>query len=209
MPPVTVFSPATPMWARDLVASVCADRSVEPPARVRWSRRHRVPSSGVTRRADRSISVVAGTDALDQQLTVLHELAHWLIPATSRRRRRAPHHDRRFYQIAFGLYRSYGLTDAEAVIREARHYPSSLRHAAGLGVAGAEEAWREHLDALRRRRLASAPMRILVPEHRVQLVRAGRWTICAVCRQRIVGPNLVRLRRRSGRHTLFIREAAS
>jgi hypothetical protein len=52
-------------------------------------------------------------------------------------------------------------------------------------------------------------MRVLVPEHRVQLVRDGRWTVCAVCRQRIVGPNLARMRRRGGRHTLFMREAAS
>lgn len=205
-----VFSPATPTWARDLLLAVCADRGVEPPARVRWSRRHRVASSGVTRSGDRSIAVVAGTDPLDQRLTLLHELAHWLLAARpARRRRRAPHHDRRFYEVAFGLYRSYGLTDADALSREASHYPSSLRHARSLGIAGADEAWRDHLLALRRRRLARAPMRVLVAEHRVQLVRDGRWTVCAVCRQRIVGPNLVRLRRRGGRHTLFIREAAS
>jgi RNase P subunit RPR2 len=153
--------------------------------------------------------VVAGTDPIDQRLTLLHELAHWLLPASARRRRRAPHHDRRFYEVAFGLYRSYGLTDAESLSREASHYPSSLRHARSLRIAGADEAWREHLLTLRRRRLARAPMRVLVPEHRVQLVRDGRWTVCAVCRQRIVGPNLARMRRRGGRHTLFIREAAS
>ncbi|HET8587827.1 MAG TPA: hypothetical protein VFM74_08150 [Candidatus Limnocylindria bacterium] len=206
---MTTFSPSTPTWARDLVVAVCSERGVEPPARVRWSRRHRVASSGVTRSGDCSISVVAGTDPVDQRLTLLHELAHWLLPVAARRRRRAPHHDRRFYQVAFGLYRSYGLTDADALSREASHYPSSLRHARALGIAGAEEAWRERLLALQRRRLARAPMRVLVPEHRVQLVRDGRWTVCAVCRQRIVGPNLARMRRRGGRHTLFIREAAS
>jgi hypothetical protein len=206
---MTTFSHITPDWARHLVVAVCSDRGVAPPERVRWSRRHRVASSGVTRSGDRSISVVAGTDPIDQRLTLLHELAHWLLPIAARRRRRAPHHGRRFYEVAFALYRSYGLTDAEALTREASHYPSSLRLARSLGIAGADEAWRERLAVLRRRRLARAPMRVLVPEHRVQLVRDGRWTVCAVCRQRIVGPNLARMRRRGGRHTLFMREAAS
>lgn len=206
---MTTFSPGTPLWARELVAAVCAERAAEPPARVRWSRRERTASSGVTRRTEGSISVVAGRDEIDQRVTLLHELAHWLLPATSRRRRRAPHHDRRFYAIAFDLYRSHGLTDAEALSREASHYPSSLRHARALGVDGADAAWREHRRALRLRAASRPPVRVLVPEHRIRLVRDGRWTVCAVCGHRIVGPNLVRLRRRGGRHTLLTREAAS
>jgi len=35
-------------------------------------------SSGVTRRSAGSVSVTAGTDPIDQRLTLLHELAHWL-----------------------------------------------------------------------------------------------------------------------------------
>jgi hypothetical protein len=46
-------------------------------------------------------------------------------------------------------------------------------------------------------------MRVLVPEHPVRLVRDGRWTRCAVCGIRVVGPNLRRLRRRPGRHVLM------
>jgi hypothetical protein len=46
-------------------------------------------------------------------------------------------------------------------------------------------------------------MRVLVEEHVVRLVRDGRWTRCAVCGVRVVGPVLRRLRRRSGRHVLM------
>jgi hypothetical protein len=152
------------------------------------------------------ISVVAGSDPADQRLTLLHELAHWLTPM-QRRRGRHVHHDRRFYAIAFDLYVSHGLEADEALRREAGRYPSSLRHAVALGVPGADAAWRERRLSIRSR--IRVPLRILVPEHRIQLVRDGRWTVCAVCRQRIVGPNLVRLRRRGGRHTLLTRELAS
>ena len=203
---MTEFSRATPAWARSLVGEVCAEADTQAPARVRWSTRPREASSGVTRRHDGSISIVAGTNPVDQRLTLLHELAHWLTPM-HRRRGRHVHHDARFYAIAFDLYRRNGLTAEEAVRREAGRYPSSLRHAVDLAVPGAEAAWRERRDQLRARpRIA---MRVLVPEHRIQLVRDGRWTVCAVCRQRIVGPNLARLRRRGGRHTLLTRELAS
>ncbi len=204
---MTQFSRATPGWARELVVDVCAAHGAAPPLEVRWGRRDRVASSGVTRSSSGSISVVAGRDPLDQRLTLLHELAHWLLPAPpQRRRRRVTHHDARFYTLAFALYLSNGLAAAEALAREAAHYPSALRHARALGLAGAEAAWRERRQLLAARR---GVLRVLVPEHRVQLARDGRWTVCSVCRQRIVGPNLVRLRRRGGRHTLLTREAAS
>ncbi len=209
---MTQFSAATPQWARALVAEVCSAVAVAPPARVRWMRRARSTSSGVTRRHLDSISVVAGTDALDQRHTLLHELAHWLTPAPIRRVRRSrgvAHHDRRFYAAAFALYLAHGFTAADALAREASRYPSSLRHAVALGVPGAETAARERRGTLRARAAARAPMRVLVAEHRIRLVRDGRWTVCEVCGHRIVGPNLARLRRRGGRHTLLTREAAS
>jgi hypothetical protein len=203
---VTEFSRATPAWARSLVAEVCPEADAPAPARLRWSRRERDSSSGVTRRHDGSISVVAGTDTLDQRLTLLHELAHWLTPM-HRLRGRHVHHDRRFYRLAFALYLRYGLTAGEALRREAGRYPSSLRHAVALGIPGADAAWRERRVVLRARpRIA---MRILVAEHRINLIRDGRWTVCGTCHQRIVGPNLARLRRRGGRHTLLTREPAA
>ena len=205
---MTDFSRGTPEWARLLLARCCADAGCAAPARLRWMQRVRPSSSGVTRHHDGSISMVAGTDALDQRLTLLHELAHWLTPRPARRRAgRSQHHDRRFYAAAFALYERHGISSADALAREAGRYASSLRHARDLGIAGADAAWRERQRRLRTR--AYGPMRVLVAEHRVCLVRDGRWTICEICHQRVVGPNLARLRRRGGRHTLLTRELAS
>jgi hypothetical protein len=151
-----------------------------------------------------SISLTAGSDVVDQRLTLLHELAHWLAPAPPRRRRNlVRHHDAAFYAIAFPLYRRHGVPDAAALAGESARYPSSLGHARRLGVPGADEAWRDRRSALRERARRQPPMRVLVGEHTVRLVRDGRWTRCAVCGVRVVGPILRRLRRRSGRHVLM------
>ena len=65
-----------PAWASGLVRDVCSAAGVTLPT-LRWRRALRSASSGVTRRTIGSISVTAGTDELDQRLTLLHELAHW------------------------------------------------------------------------------------------------------------------------------------
>ena len=191
-----------PAWARELVRGVCAAAGVVEPV-VRWRHAPRSASSGVTRQSAGSISVTAGTDPLDQRLTLLHELAHWLGPVARRRRGRVLHHDARFYAIAFGLYRSHGIPDAEVLAREGGRYPSALRHARALGIPGADLAWLARRAALRARASQRAPARVLVPEHTVRLVRDGRWTRCSVCGARVVGPILAGLRRRSGRHILL------
>ena len=191
-----------PTWARQLVDDVCVAAGVSPPI-LRWRRAERAASSGVARTSSGTISVTAGSDELDQRLTLLHELAHWLGPRPRRRRGRVAHHDAAFFERAFELYRRHGIPAAEALEREGRSHPSALRHARALGVPGADAAWRRHRDAVRERALARKGPRILVAEHTVRLVRDGRWTRCAVCGVRIVGPSLARLRRRSGRHTLL------
>lgn len=195
--------PEAPDWARSLVLQVCSEADAPLP-RLVWRRRERPTSSGVTRRSTGGITLVAGADPRDQRLTLLHELAHWLATAAPRRRRgRTRHHDAAFYAVAFALYRRHGIPDAAALAGESARYPSALSHARSLGVPGADEAWRERRVALRERARRRPPMRILVDEHVVSLVRDGRWTRCAVCGVRVVGPLLRRLRRRSGRHTLM------
>jgi hypothetical protein len=191
-----------PAWAGQMVRGVCASAGVAQPT-VRWRHARRPTSSGVTRRMTGSISVTAGTDELDQQLTLLHELAHWLGPVPRRHRGRVAHHDARFYRIAFELYGRHGIPDAEALAREGGRYPSALRHARALGIPGADDAWQLRRDALRERARRRPPVRVLVAEHTVRLVRDGRWTRCGICGVRVVGPTLARLRRRSGRHILF------
>jgi hypothetical protein len=192
---------SAPAWAHDLVDAVCADAGVAPP-RLLWRARRGGPSTGVARRSEGTISVRAGSDPLDQRLTLLHELAHWIAPA-ARRGRRAVHHGRGFYRIAFDLYRRHGLADADAVRLESARYRSALGHAAALGVDGAADALAEHRSLMTAR--PRHRWRVLVPEHVIHLQRDGRWSVCAVCRQRVVGPNLRRVRyaRRPVRHVLM------
>lgn len=191
-----------PAWAAEMVTDACAEAGAPPPS-LRWRRAARAASSGITRRAAGSISVTAGTDELDQRLTLLHELAHWLGPLPRRRRGRVLHHDAQFYATAFSLYRRHGIPDGEVLAREGGRYPSALGHARALGLAGAEAAWRDRREALRARARLRKPARVLVAEHTVRLVRDGRWTRCGICGARVVGPTLARLRRRTGRHILL------
>jgi hypothetical protein len=191
-----------PDWALQLVTDVCADAEVPPP-RLTWRRRASEQSTGVARRDAGLVSVRAGTDPLDQQLTLLHELAHWLSPRARRARGRAEHHGRAFYSVAFELYRRHGIPNADALRLESARYRSSLRHATALSVPGAAAALATHRASIRER--PRRRWRILVPEHAVRLERDGRWTVCAECRQRVVGRNLARARRarRPIRHVLM------
>ena len=191
-----------PQWVAELVRDVCAAAARPVPA-VHWRRARRSASSGVTRQMAGTIGVTAGTDELDQRLTLLHELAHWIGPRPRRHRGRTVHHDAAFYAIAFDLYRAHGIPDAEVLAREGGPHPGALRHARALGISGADAAWRVHRETLRQRARQRTAPRVLVAEHTVRLVRDGRWTRCAICGVRVVGPTLARLRRRSGRHILL------
>jgi hypothetical protein len=192
---------STPSWAHDLVEAVCADAGVQPP-RLLWRTRRAVASTGVARRSEGTVSVRAGSDPLDQRLTLLHELAHLIAPP-GRRRGRAVHHGRAFYEVAFELYSRHGIPAADALRLESGRYRSALVHAAALGVPGASEARAAHLERLRAR--PRGRWRVLVAEHTVRLERDGRWSVCAVCRQRVVGSSLRRVRhaRRPVRHVLM------
>lgn len=196
-----------PAWADALVATVCVDARVEPP-RLAWRTRVGSSSTGVARWEAGTITVRAGSDPIDQRLTLLHELAHWITPRPvqrrdGHRRRRAEHHGRDFYAVAFALYERHGIPPTDALRLESARYRSSLRHAAALGVAGAATMLEERRAMLRSR--PSRRWRVLVPEHRVQLRRDGRWSVCATCGQRVVGPTLSRIRasRRPVRHVLL------
>lgn len=194
-----------PAWACALAEAVCADAGVALP-RLTWRARNDQHSTGVTRRSEGIVAVRAGRDELDQRLTLLHELAHWLTRSAARRRR-VVHHGRAFYDVAFELYRRHGIPDADALRLESGRYPSSLRHAAALGVPGAAAAVRARRTALRTR--PRRQWRVLVPEHSIRLAREGRWTVCATCGQRVVGVHLARLRRarRPYRHVLMTSES--
>lgn len=198
---------SAPAWAETLVAEVCREAGVARP-RLAWRRRRSEQSTGVARRSAGMIAVRAGNDPLDQRLTLLHELAHWLGPPPSQRRRGAAHHGRTFYRIAFRLYRRHGLSEADALRLESARYPSALRHAAALGIPGAVELLDDRRAAARAR--PRRRWRILVPEHAVVLQRDGRWHVCATCGQRVVARSLARVQRarRPVRHVLMGAEAS-
>ena len=193
---------SSPAWAVELLDAVCTDAGVAPP-RLLWRNRRGEHSTGVTRRGDGLVAVRAGSDLLDQRLTLLHELAHWLSTPARRRRGQSVHHGRQFYAVAFALYRRHGLTDADALRLESARYRSSLRHAVALGVTGAVEALAADRSTIRAR--PRRRWRVLVPEHSIRLERDGRWAVCVTCRQRVVGINLARVRRahRPVRHVLM------
>jgi hypothetical protein len=186
----------------ELVAAVCADADVPAP-RLGWRRRRSAHSTGVARRGEGTIVVRAGSDVLDQRLTLLHELAHWITPPPRRRRRGTTHHGIAFYRTAFRLYGRYGVPAQDALRLESARYVSSLRHAAALDVEGAAVMLTQRRAAARSR--PRREWRVLVPEHPVHLAREGRWHVCATCRQRIVGRTLsrARLARRPLRHVLY------
>ncbi len=189
------------------MATVCADAGITVP-RLTWRRRAGEHSTGVARRHTGTVVVRAGSDPLDQRLTLLHELAHLIATPERRRRGRTAHHGRAFYATAFDLYRRYGIAAPDALRLESGRYRSSLAHAVALDVPGAAAALASHRAALRAR--PRRRWRILVPEHPIRLERDGRWTVCARCRQRIVGPNLSRIRRaRRTVHHVLMTSAAS
>ena len=115
---------SAPAWADDLVATVCADAGVPPP-RLLWRVRRGGPSTGVARRSDGTIPFAPATDPLDQRLTLLHELAHWLAPAARRRGLVGPSRPR-LLRVAFDLYRRHGLDDADALRWNRRATRSAL-----------------------------------------------------------------------------------
>jgi hypothetical protein len=201
---------SAPVWAVELTKLVCAEAQAGLPRVLRWRRASRDASTGLTNRRLGSIAVTAGHDAADARHTLLHELAHWLTPEIRRRGGGEPvHHGAAYYGIAIPLYRRHQPDLLDALRREAAHYPSVLRHAAGMRLPEAATLVAERRELrLHRYPLAGrAVWRILVPEHPVRLARDGRWYVCAICGRRLIGRALRRAARRGPRerHTLWTR----
>jgi len=203
-------SGSAPGWAVELALLVCEDARVAPPSVLRWRRADRALSTGLTRHHARSIAVTAGRDPYDARHTLLHELGHWLTPDPPRRRRhgQAVHHGRAFYEVALDLYARYDPDPLAALRREAIRYPSALHHARALAVPGVEALMLERRSAQPWRAPVRARWRILVPEHPIRLVRAGRWYVCVTCGRRLVARALLRAACRGSRdrHTLWTRD---
>lgn len=101
-----------PDWALLLIAQVCAEHGRRPP-KVTWYWTRQALSSGHAKFDSRDIHISAGLMVRDQQLVLLHELAHYLTP-------KRDHHTMRFWRNAVSLYARWGDTHfmAYAVQRE-------------------------------------------------------------------------------------------
>jgi hypothetical protein len=117
------YGPA-PAWAEALAADVCFGRKARVP-RLVWRAVPGATSHGYTTHAGNLIAVSAGTDATDQRMLLLHELAHALGNAEG--------HSAAFWRRAFDLYAAHGLLE-HAVRREVWYKAGATREAARRGL---------------------------------------------------------------------------
>lgn len=124
-----------PIWADDLINEVCKEYRIERP-QVNWRRSHKkkggviitqsgeriqsfrprnMQSSGVMhfnkQTGLKRISITAGQDRKDQKLVLIHELAHCIAPQKE-------HHGRKFWEIAWQLYKQFKVPINYAKSRE-------------------------------------------------------------------------------------------
>ena len=96
-----------PLWAMLLIARICADHGRRAPRLTWWNGRSSYSSGHCN--FERRIHITAGTDVRDQQLVVMHEVAHYLTtPRNHAKKRRNVWHSKRFWEKAFELYARYG-----------------------------------------------------------------------------------------------------
>ena len=91
---------APPQWAQDLVIRVAIDEGRDDLPDLTWRRGPHLGSQGSYYGDRQQIIVTAGKDRMAQRLTLLHEVAHWLMP---QRIVHAP----AFWDKAWELYRRY------------------------------------------------------------------------------------------------------
>ena len=117
----------TPTWAVQLVTQVCKDYNRVLPKKLQWYNSTRSSwSSGFTWYDGHKIHVTAGRDQYDQELVLLHELAHYLVCKTKKGRKES--HSIRFWRLAFELYDRYGIDLGYAIYRE-DHYRAKASQA--------------------------------------------------------------------------------
>ena len=105
-----------PAWAVELTKQVCKDYNRATPKMLRWYNGSNEFSSGFTYYDGSSVFVRAGTHGLDQELVLLHELAHHLVSKTGKGRKQG--HSIKFWRLAFELYDKYKVDLDYAIYRE-------------------------------------------------------------------------------------------
>ena len=88
-----------PKWATRLIERICLENEMPIPP-TKWTRKKRFGSSGRFTYGSRQISINAGSDKMDQRVTLLHELAHYI----NCHNESGSGHDKAFWDIAFALF---------------------------------------------------------------------------------------------------------
>lgn len=118
---------STPQWAIDLVEEVCKDYHRALPSQLKWYNSTQSHwSSGWTRTYTGEIFIRTGRCGYDQELVLLHELAHHLVGKTKKGKK--AHHNIKFWKLAFELYWKYGVDLGYAIYRE-EHYRAKATQA--------------------------------------------------------------------------------
>lgn len=110
-----IVSKQTPQWAVDFVQQVCKDYKRALPLEFKWINDHHSNwSSGWTAYDGSKILIRAGHDGYDQELVILHELAHHIVSKSKKKLG----HSIKFWKLAFELYDRYGIELGYALYRE-------------------------------------------------------------------------------------------
>lgn len=135
---------AAPKWASRWVADTWSyyypSRTTDAPSLAwRTSQKHRM-SSGSCDYLRNRITVTAGSDLIDQQITLIHEIAHAIDPPVDGRKA----HDMIFYLLFWTLIKRYKLPRYEVMKQELTYRKTSIVVAEAIGIPGAEKLHEEY-----------------------------------------------------------------
>jgi len=145
-----------PIWVQELVERVCSDMRLRRRPIIVWKSRKKIPKSlsntkppeellhigtysylrkdggaGQVMSDWKTVEIYHGKLYVDQKLTVLHELAHWIVKDS---------HTKAFWDMAWILYTTYMPRSIDyALHAEARYKIESCHAAIRAGIPGAKE----------------------------------------------------------------------
>jgi predicted metal-dependent hydrolase len=103
-------------WQAEVLVDVAKLHNRTNYPKLKWRNGSSHWTSGRFKKRNKTIVVTAGKDDKQHLPVLLHELAHWLTP-------RSRAHGRRFWQVAFDLYKRYSVikTNEEFIKREFKY----------------------------------------------------------------------------------------
>ncbi len=132
---------AAPAWAVRMMAEVLCDAGETQPVELFWRqsrpnahRNARAHSSGRAMLTRRRIAITAGTERDEQQIVLLHEIAHIVSDDHT--------HGDGFYRVAWSIYLRYlpNIPRKRLLQVEGSYRKEALVVAADMGIRGAKSA---------------------------------------------------------------------